>query len=126
MIGRLVHGVGIARQQGRKNSYLSTYSVQTLSSVRSTKLIPNNVETHFALLKRTAKKDRVEIFRVSSGSKKKLKMLLNFFIKQSIISLKGLASRIGCTVISPIHANCLIQNIAHKELICQIKLKFLQ
>ena len=31
---------------------------------------PENVETHFALLKRTAKKDRVEIFRVTSGPKK--------------------------------------------------------
>ena len=31
---------------------------------------PENVETHFALLKRTAKKDHVEIFRVTSGPKK--------------------------------------------------------
>jgi ATP-dependent exoDNAse (exonuclease V) beta subunit len=31
---------------------------------------PKNVETHFALLKRTAKKDRVEFFRVTSGEKK--------------------------------------------------------
>jgi len=31
---------------------------------------PSRVETHFALLKRTAKKDRVEIFRVTSGPKK--------------------------------------------------------
>ena len=30
----------------------------------------NNIETHFALLKRTAKKDRAEIFRVSSGVRK--------------------------------------------------------
>ena len=29
-----------------------------------------DIETHFALLKRTAKKDRVEIFRVTSGNKK--------------------------------------------------------
>ena len=29
-----------------------------------------NIETHFALLKRTAKKSRVEIFRVTSGNKK--------------------------------------------------------
>ena len=29
-----------------------------------------NIETYFALLKRTAKKDKVEIFRVSSGDKK--------------------------------------------------------
>lgn len=31
---------------------------------------PKNIETHFALLKRTAKKDIVEIFRVTSGPKK--------------------------------------------------------
>ena len=31
---------------------------------------PDNIETHFALLKRTAKKENVEIFRVSSGEKK--------------------------------------------------------
>ena len=31
---------------------------------------PSLVETHFALLKRTAKKDNVEIFRVTSGNKK--------------------------------------------------------
>jgi hypothetical protein len=34
------------------------------------KIDPKNIETHFALLKRTAKKDNVEIFRVTSGSKK--------------------------------------------------------
>ena len=34
------------------------------------KIDPKKVETHFALLKRTAKKDRVEIFRVTSGKKK--------------------------------------------------------
>jgi hypothetical protein len=31
---------------------------------------PEMIETHFALLKRTAKKDQVEIFRVTSGDKK--------------------------------------------------------
>ena len=31
---------------------------------------PKNVETHFALLKRTAKKNRVEFFRVTSGPRK--------------------------------------------------------
>jgi len=31
---------------------------------------PKDVETHFALLKRTANKNRVEFFRVSSGAKK--------------------------------------------------------
>lgn len=31
---------------------------------------PNMVETHFGLLKRTAKKDKVELFRVTSGPRK--------------------------------------------------------
>ena len=31
---------------------------------------PKNVETHFGLLKRTAKENKVEIFRVSSGTRK--------------------------------------------------------
>ena len=31
---------------------------------------PKDVETHFALLKRTAKRKRVEFFRVTSGAKK--------------------------------------------------------
>ena len=31
---------------------------------------PESVETHFALLKRTANKNRVEFFRISSGAKK--------------------------------------------------------
>lgn len=31
---------------------------------------PKNIETHFGLLKRTAKKDKVELFRVTSGPKK--------------------------------------------------------
>jgi ATP-dependent exoDNAse (exonuclease V) beta subunit len=34
------------------------------------KIDPSQVETHFALLKRTAKKDRVELFKVTSGSRK--------------------------------------------------------
>ena len=31
---------------------------------------PKNIETHFALLKRTAKKDKVEFLRITSGTKK--------------------------------------------------------
>ena len=34
------------------------------------KIDPSMVETHFALLKRTAKKDNVEVFRVTSGERK--------------------------------------------------------
>jgi ATP-dependent exoDNAse (exonuclease V) beta subunit len=43
---------------------------------------PKDIETHFALLKRTAKKNHVEFFRVTSGPRKtvqeKQKMPLNF------------------------------------------------
>ena len=31
---------------------------------------PKSIETHFALVKRTAKKDYIELFRVTSGPKK--------------------------------------------------------
>ena len=31
---------------------------------------PKDIETHFALLKRTTKKDKVEFFRVTSGPRK--------------------------------------------------------
>jgi len=41
---------------------------------------PKNVETYFALLKRTAKKEQVEIFRVTSGAKK-IKNALNLLNK---------------------------------------------
>lgn len=40
----------------------------------------DKIETHFALLKRTAKKDKVEIFNVPSGEKK-VKNALNFLSK---------------------------------------------
>ncbi len=44
---------------------------------------PNNIETHFALLKRTAKSNNVEIFNVTSGQKKTENALK--FLEQSII-----------------------------------------
>ena len=60
---------------------------------------PKDVETYFALLKRTAKKDQVEIFRVTSGPKKTKnalnllnKALYNihkkFFIKNRLSCMK--------------------------------------
>ena len=56
----------------KRNSKLTTYQLTLYKHFFAIKhgLDPENVETHFALLKRTAKKDRVEIFRVTSGSKK--------------------------------------------------------
>ena len=48
---------------------------------------PSNIETHFALLKRTAKSNKVEIFRVTSG-KKKTENAINLFIT-SVFALQN-------------------------------------
>ena len=48
---------------------------------------PNNVETHFALLKRTAKKNIVEVFKVTSGSKRTnnaLELLENYIDENDV------------------------------------------
>jgi len=57
----------------------------------------DNIETHFALLKRTAKKDKVEIFRVSNGNKK-IKNALNFLEKAmyNIINKKYIKNKLAC------------------------------
>jgi len=58
---------------------------------------PEKVETHFALLKRTAKKERVEIFRVTSGSKK-TKNALKLLYQAIYNILKGVTikNRLNC------------------------------
>jgi hypothetical protein len=56
----------------KKNSKLITYQLTLYKKFFCQKhnIDPKLVETHFALLKRTAKKNNVEIFRVTSGPKK--------------------------------------------------------
>ena len=56
----------------KRNSKLITYQLTLYKKFFCQKhdIDPKLVETHFALLKRTAKKDNVEIFRVTSGPKK--------------------------------------------------------
>ncbi len=58
---------------------------------------PKLVETHFALLKRTAKKDNVEIFRVTSGDKK-INNCLSLLEKSVINIEKGISikNRLSC------------------------------
>ena len=59
---------------------------------------PNLVETHFALLKRTAKKDRVEIFKVTSGAKKTENALKLLY--QAIYNISKrfhIKNRLACT-----------------------------
>ena len=66
-----------------------------------------NVETHFALLKRTAKKDHVEIFRVTSGAKK-TENALNLLAKAlyNIKAKKHIKNRLNCR-------QCDFYNTAH-------------
>ena len=59
---------------------------------------PSMIETHFALLKRTAKKDLVEIFRVTSGQKK-TENALNLLNKALYNINKGMfiKNRLSCS-----------------------------
>ena len=59
---------------------------------------PKDVETYFALLKRTAKKDKVEIFRVTSGTKK-INNALNLLKKAlyNIHSKRFIKNRLSCS-----------------------------
>ena len=56
----------------KKSQKLVTYQLTLYKHFFCLKhnIVPKKVETHFALLKRTASKNRVEIFRVTSGPKK--------------------------------------------------------
>jgi hypothetical protein len=56
----------------KKSDKMTTYQLTLYKHFFAQKMDvdPKDVETHFALLKRTAKKNRVEFFRVTSGPKK--------------------------------------------------------
>ena len=59
---------------------------------------PKDVETHFALLKRTAKKDHVEFFRVTSGPRKIQNALK--LLGKAIYNIKNhqhIKNRLSCT-----------------------------
>ena len=64
---------------------------------------PENIETYFALLKRTAKRNNVEIFKVSSGAKK-TQNAINLLDK-AIYNIKNkryIKNRLSChTVFGP-------------------------
>jgi len=73
-------------------------------------LDPKDVETHFALLKRTAKKNRVEIFRVTSGPRKTENALKLLY--QAIYNIqKGftIKNRLNCHKPYP----CSLRNTEH-------------
>ena len=69
-----------------KNFYALKYNIDV-----------KDIETHFALLKRTAKKDKIEIFRVTSGVKKTSSALE--LLKQAVINIdsgKSYKNRTSC------------------------------
>lgn len=61
-------GWDIEKKTSKEYTYQLTYYKHFLS--RQLKVDPKMIETHFGLLKRTAKKDKVELFRVTSGERK--------------------------------------------------------
>jgi len=56
----------------RKNDKITTYQLTLYKHffAQAAGIDPKDIETHFALLKRTAKYNKVELFRVTSGPKK--------------------------------------------------------
>tara|TARA_R110000765_G_scaffold374428_1_gene464980 strand:+ start:398 stop:1186 length:789 start_codon:yes stop_codon:yes gene_type:complete len=59
---------------------------------------PKNIETHFALLKRTAKSNKAEIFRVTSGPKKTSNCLK--LLDKALYNIKNskfIKNRLSCT-----------------------------
>ena len=71
-------GWDIKRKTERMTTYQLTFYKKFFCEKHN--IEPKNVETYFGLLKRTAKKDKIEIFRVSSGPRK-IKNALNILNK---------------------------------------------
>ena len=84
----------------RKADSMTTYQLTLYKHFFAVKhnIDPKNIVTHFALLKRTAKTNRVEIFKVASGAKKteNCLKLLNKAI-YNIKSKRHIKNRLSCT-----------------------------
>ena len=84
----------------KKNDKMTTYQLTLYKHFFVTKMgvDPKDVETHFALLKRTASKKRVEFFRVTSGPKKTSNALkaLNTAL-YNIKKKRYIKNRMSCT-----------------------------
>ena len=83
----------------RKSDKLTTYQLTLYKHFYAKKhgIDPSNIETHFALLKRTAKKNKVEFFRVTSG-KLKTKRALGL-LTRAIKNIKAgtcIKNRLAC------------------------------
>ena len=99
----------------RKSDRMTTYQLTLYKHFfcKAHKIDPSNVSTHFALLKRTAKKNNIEIFKVTSGNKKtenalKLlnKSLYNLTNKTYIKNRMACQGRFGpCEFLKSQHCN---------------------
>jgi hypothetical protein len=84
----------------RKADRITTYQLTLYKHFFAVKhnIDPANIETHFALLKRTAKSNKVEIFRVTSGAKKTKNSLK--LLEKALYNIKNgnyLKNRLSCT-----------------------------
>ncbi len=83
----------------RRNAPMTTYQLTLYKHffARKMEIDPKNIETHFALLKRTSKKDRVEFFRVTSGPRKTENALK--LLKKALHNIKNqryIKNRLSC------------------------------
>ena len=83
----------------RKNEKMTTYQLTLYKHFFGLKhnIDADNIKTHFALLKRTAKKNNVEIFEVTSGNKKTQNALK--LLNKAIYNLKNknfIKNRMAC------------------------------
>lgn len=83
----------------KKSEPMTTYQLTYYKHFYAQKhnVDPSTIETHFALLKRTAKKNRIEFFRVSSGNKK-IENANNLLTKAitAIKNSKYIKNRLSC------------------------------
>ena len=84
----------------RKNDKMTTYQLTLYKHffAQKTDADPKDIETHFALLKRTAKNNRVEFFRVTSGPRKTANALKT--LKMALWNIKKkryIKNRLSCT-----------------------------
>jgi hypothetical protein len=84
----------------KKNDSMTTYQLTLYKHYfcQRMDIDPADVETHFALLKRTTKKNRVEFFRVTSGVKKTENALK--LLRTALYNIKkgrSIKNRLSCT-----------------------------
>ena len=84
----------------KKSDQIVTYQLTLYKHffAQRMKINPQDIETHFALLKRTAKKNHVEFFRVTSGAKKTENALK--LLNTALYNIKNhryIKNRLSCT-----------------------------